>query len=57
MGVRFALSNNIGVNATLEEFVLDEEFKIHKLECSYKNSSYQKKNSGKQDVEVLITNY
>lgn len=56
-GVRFALSNNLSVNKTLEKWCRDNGFKIYDIGVSYNNSNYQKKNKNGEDREVLITNY
>lgn len=60
-GVKFALSNVIEhknkKNDMLENWALTNGFKIHYLDHSYDNSSYQAKDKGSKTSEVLITNY
>lgn len=55
-GIRWALSNNMGVNSDLGKWVIQNGFIVHELDNTYKNSNYQKKDKG-TDIEVLITNY
>ena len=54
--IRFALSNNIAFNTVLESWANNNGFKIHRINTSYENCNYQKKDKT-QDIEVLITNY
>lgn len=56
-GVKFALSNNLAVNCTLEDWAEKNRFVIHKIAANYKNCNYQKKNKQTSDREVLVTNY
>lgn len=56
-GVKFALSNNLAVNRTLEDWAEKNKFVIHKIAANYKNCNYQKKDKQTSDREVLITNY
>ena len=53
---KFALSNNLKYNDTLLDWCNDNGFKVHYLNNSYSNCSYNKKDESK-DCEVLITNY
>lgn len=55
-GIRFALSNNLAVNTTLEEWAIKNGFSITYMDLDYNNSNYQKKNKVK-DIEVVIRNY
>lgn len=54
--IKFALSNNIGFNTELEIWANKCGYKIHKINKSYSNCNYQKKDIT-EDIEVLITNY
>ncbi len=58
---KFALSNVIEhknkKNEILESWVKKNNYNIHDLNFSYKNSSYHGKNSSSVTREVLITNY
>lgn len=55
--VRWALSNNMAVNSMLQGFCDNGNYKIHKLNLSYGNCNYHKKDKQSEDCEVLITNY
>jgi DNA adenine methylase len=55
--VKFALSNNLNVNITLQQWAEDNGFTIHDLNNTYSNCNYQKKDKSTKDLEVLITNY
>lgn len=55
-GIRWALSNNLKTNPTLKNWAENHDYKIHYLNTTYGNCSYQKKDNAK-DIEVLITNY
>lgn len=55
--VRWALSNNMAVNSMLQGFCDNGNYKIHKLNLSYGNCNYHKKDKRSEDCEVLITNY
>lgn len=54
---RFALSNNLTTNTTLQQWAEDNGFIIHDLTNTYSNCNYQKKDKATKDLEVLITNY
>ena len=54
---RFALSNNLTTNTTLQKWAEDNKFMIHNLASKYSNCNYQKKDKATKDLEVLITNY
>lgn len=58
-GVKFALSNVIEHKGLKNEELIKwmEKYKTHYINFNYKNSSYHGKNTDKQTVEVLITNY
>lgn len=56
--IQFALSNVL-VHKGKENILLKEwaeKYTIHRLDYSYTNANYQRKNTGKS-IEVLITNY
>lgn len=59
--IKFALSNVIEHNnikyKELENFCINNNFKINYLEFNYNNSNYQKKDKVSETKEVLITNY
>lgn len=55
--VRWALSNNLSCNPLVEEFANKNTLKIHRLDATYANCNYHKKDRTAQDCEVLITNY
>lgn len=55
--VRWALSNNMAVNSMLQGFCDNGNYKIYKLNLSYGNCNYHKKDKQSDDCEVLITNY
>lgn len=55
--IRWALSNNISINTDLKDWAEFNNFKIHYLNHTYSNCSYQKKDKENKDLEVLITNY
>lgn len=56
-GYKFALSNDLAVNTVLYEWLKEQKYNVHKLDNSYSNSNYQKKDKSKKTCEVLITNY
>ena len=53
--VRWALSNNLTCNTTLEDWARDRNYIVIDIQSDYDNCNYQKKKKGK-DREVLITN-
>jgi DNA adenine methylase len=59
--VKFALSNVLfhkGLeNTQLSDFVTKHNFKCHRLDFNYKNSSYHGENLTEKTVEILLTNY
>lgn len=55
--IRWALSNNMAVNTMLQGFCDKFGYKIHRLNTSYGNCNYHKKDKQTKDCEVLITNY
>ena len=56
--LRWALSNNFGyVNDILEDWLTASNYKVHKLEGTYTNCNYHKRNKETKGMEVLITNY
>lgn len=59
--ISFALSNVIEhkgeSNTILLKWVLDRGYNLIHLNQNYSNSSYQKKKSGSETKEVLVTNY
>lgn len=58
-GGKFALSNVIKHKGNLNS-ILDswsKKYKVHILNYGYKNCSYQGKDTDKETIEVLITNY
>lgn len=55
--IKWALSNNLATNETLNIWRIDNHFKIYFLNNTYSNSSYQKIDRINKDIEVLITNY
>ena len=58
-GVRFALSNVLESKGAQNEILAEwaKKYKIHYLDHSYSNCSYQKKDKTSKNVEVLIVNY
>lgn len=60
-GFKFALSNVLSSknqeNTILSEWLASKNYTCHKLEQSYANSNYQRKNKDAATYEVLITNY
>ena len=54
---RFALSNNLTTNTTLQTWAETNGFVVHDLTNTYSNCNYQKKDKATKDLEVLITNY
>lgn len=58
-GVKFALSNVIEHKGLKNEELIKwmQKYKTHYIDFNYKNSSYHGKNTDKQTIEVLITNY
>ncbi|CAB1252077.1 Site-specific DNA-methyltransferase (adenine-specific) [Ruminococcaceae bacterium BL-6] len=55
--IKFALSNNLTTNTTLQDWAEQNQFNIHYLSGTYSNCNYQKKDKITKDIEVLITNY
>ena len=57
--IRFGLTNLIESKGNANEILLEwsKKYKIHKLNSTYKNCNYNRKNKDKKDCEVLITNY
>lgn len=55
--IRFALSNNLTTNTTLQDWAEQNQFNIHYLNGTYSNCNYQKKDKITKDIEVMITNY
>jgi adenine-specific DNA-methyltransferase len=59
--IRFALSNVLehkgAVNKILKNWADSENFKVNRLNYSYKNSNYHSTAKNNNTVEVLITNY
>lgn len=54
--VKWALSNNLSANPLLHNFIVENDLTVHKINTTYKNCNYQKKD--KSDAqEVLITNF
>lgn len=60
-GIKFALSNVLTNKGKSNKLLLDwikrNNYKIHYLDYSYKNSNYQTKDKITKPQEVLITNY
>lgn len=58
-GIKFALSNVLKHKGNTNEVLTEwsRSYNVHKLNYNYSNSSYQGKNTDKETVEVLITNY
>lgn len=58
-GVKFALSNVLEHKGCKNEALVQwaKRYNIHFLEYNYSNSNYHGKNTDKETVEVLITNY
>lgn len=58
-GIRFALSNVLESKGKRNEILIEwsKKYKVHKLNYTYNNANYQKKNKGNKNIEVLITNY
>jgi len=56
-GIRFGLSNNATTNTTLISWAELNGFTVYHLNINYSNCNYQKKDTGKKDDEVYITNY
>lgn len=57
--VKFALSNVLK-NKEQENLLLQnwaKSYNVYYLDMDYSNCNYQRKNNGKKDIEVLITNY
>ena len=57
--IKFALSNVLYHKGQENKFLAEwsKKYKIHYIDNSYRNCSYQLKNRGNKSVEVLITNY
>lgn len=58
-GVKFALSNVIKHKGLVNEKLIEwsRKYNIHYINYNYSNSNYHGKNTDKETVEVLITNY
>jgi DNA adenine methylase Dam len=59
-GVKFALSNVLESKGKSNDILKEwsNKYIIHKLNCSYGNASYQRKDKNKDtSLEVLVTNY
>lgn len=58
-GVKFALSNVIKHKGMVNEKLIEwaKKYKINYIKYDYKNCSYHGKNTDKETIEVLITNY
>lgn len=58
-GIKFALSNVIEHKNLKNQILIDwmQKYNVHYLSFNYKNSSYHGKNTDKETIEVLITNY
>lgn len=55
--IKWALSNNLTTNESLEQWAKDNNLKINYLNGTYGNCNYHKLNKSNKDIEVLITNY
>ena len=55
--IKWALSNNLTTNGSLEQWANDNGFKINYLNGTYGNCNYHKLDKSNKDIEVLITNY
>ncbi len=55
--IPWALSNNIMTNPALEQWAIEHNYNINRLEVSYSNCNYHKKDKQTPDAEVLICNY
>lgn len=55
-GVKFAMSNNLATNLTLEDWCIKNNFNIIHIDNNYNNSSYNKMDKTVDD-EAVITNY
>ncbi|MDO8513094.1 MAG: Dam family site-specific DNA-(adenine-N6)-methyltransferase [bacterium] len=59
--IKFALSNVLEhkgeTNEIMKKWAVKNNFKINKLNYSYKNSNYHSSAKNNQTIEVLITNY
>lgn len=58
-GIRFALSNVLESKGEKNQILIEwsKKYNVYKLNYTYNNANYQKKNKCKKNVEVLITNY
>ena len=58
-GVKFALSNVIKHKGNENQSLINwmNKYNVHYLDFNYKNSNYHSKNTDRETVEVLITNY
>ena len=58
-GVKFALSNVIKHKGNENQSLINwmKKYNVHYLDFNYKNSNYHSKNTDRETVEVLITNY
>ena len=59
--IKFGLSNLLEhkgkKNDILKDWITKNNYYVHYLNMNYSNSNYQSKNTDKETVEVLITNY
>lgn len=57
--IKFALSNVLESKGKCNDILKEwsEKYNIHFLDKNYSNSNYQRKETDKKDIEVLITNY
>lgn len=57
--IKFALSNVLESKGKSNDILKEwsNKYNIHFLDKNYSNSNYQRKNTSKKDIEVLITNY
>lgn len=57
--VKFALSNVLKSKGNTNTLLLEwsKKYNVHKLNYTYNNSNYQKKNKCNETIEILITNY
>ena len=58
-GVGFALSNVFVHKGRQNEVLMEwsRKYRVHYLNCSYRNCSYHGKDTDKETIEVLVTNY
>lgn len=57
--IKFALSNVLKSKGNTNTILLEwsKKYNVHKLNYTYNNANYQKKNKCNENIEVLITNY